>query len=67
MMYPSPPRLPSSSFFYPVLSGATVSNVKRFEGLRLLSYTMGKWEEMFQVLEAEAQPTPMMLSEGIRI
>ena len=55
VMAPSSPHLPSSAFFHPVLSGSTSSNVKRFEGLLLLSYTMGRWEKIFQVLEAEAQ------------
>ena len=27
---------------------------------------MGKWEEIFQVLEAEAQQSEIMFSEGIR-
>ena len=30
------------------------------------SYTLGLWEEIFQVLEVEAQKTPTILSEGIR-
>ena len=55
VMAPSSPHLPSSAFFHPVLSGSTSSNVKRFESLLLLSYTMGIWEKIFQVLEAEAQ------------
>ena len=38
-----------------------------FEGTPLLSYTLGQWEKIFQVLEEEAQKTPMMLSEGIMI
>ena len=41
-MDPSSPHLPSSTFFHPVLSGYTSSNVKRFEGLLLLSYTLGR-------------------------
>ena len=48
-------HLTSSAFFQPVLSGSTASNVKRFEGLLLLSYTLGRLEKIFQVLEAEAQ------------
>ena len=37
-------HIPSSAFFQTLLSGATYSNVKRFEGLLWLSYTLGKWE-----------------------
>ena len=66
-MYTSSPHLWFFDFFQLVLSGATASNVKSFEGTPLLSYTLGKWEKIFQVLEEEAQQTPMMLSEGIRI
>ena len=55
VMAPSSPHLPSSAFFHPVLIGSTLSNVKRFEGLLLLSYTLGRWGEIFQVLEEEAQ------------
>ena len=56
-----------SNFFQLVLSGATESNVKSFKVIPLSSYIMGKCEKIFQVIEAEAQKTPMMLSEGIRI
>ena len=63
---PSSPRSPSYDFFQPVLSGATASNVKSFEGLLLLAYTLGGWGEIFQVLEVEAQKKLMMFSEGIR-
>ena len=42
-------------FFQPVLSGGTSSNIKIFEGIPLLSYTLGQREKIFQVLEAEAQ------------
>ena len=41
--------------------------LKSFEGLPLLSYTLGQWEKIFQVLEAEAQKTMIMLSEGISV
>ena len=67
MMYTSSPHLWFFDFFQLVLSGATASNVKSSEGTLLLSYTLGQWEKIFQVLEEEAQQTPMMLSEGIRI
>ena len=60
----SPPHLPSSAFFQPVLSGYTESNVEIFEGILLLSYALERWEKIFQLLEAEAQKTLMMLSEG---
>ena len=60
------PRRPSSAFFQPVLSGSTSSNVKSFEDILLLSYTLVIWGEMFQVLGAEAQKKSMMFSEGIR-
>ena len=33
----------------------------------MLSYTLGLWDEIFQVLEAKANKTPNLLSEGIRI
>ena len=42
VMAPSSPHLPSSAFFHPVFSGSTLSNVKRFEGLLLFSYTLGR-------------------------
>ena len=58
--------LPSSVLFQAVLSGATASNIKSFEGLPRSSYTMGQWEKICEVLEAEAQQTLMMSSEGIR-
>ena len=64
---PSPPHLLSSDFFQQVLSGSIASNVKSFEGILLLSYTLSQWEEIFQVLGVEAQQTIMMLSEGISI
>ena len=67
VMAPSSTRLLFSYFFQPVLSGDTASNVKSFKGVMLLSYTLGRWKEIFQVLEAEAQQTLIMLSEGIRI
>ena len=54
-------------FFQPVLSGATASNVKSFEGIPMLVYTLRRCEKIFQFLEAEAQQTLMMLSEGIMI
>ena len=54
-------------FFQPVLSGGTSSNIKIFEGIPLLSYTMGLCEKIFQFLEAEDQKKTMMLSEVIRI
>ena len=59
------PHRPSSDFFQPVLSVSAASNVKRFEGLLILSYTLGIWGGVFQFLEAEAQKKSMMLSEGI--
>ena len=67
MMAPSSTHVPSSAFFQTLLSGDRASNVKSFEGLPLLSYTLGQWEKIFKVLESEAQKTPMILSEGIRI
>ena len=63
----SSPCRPSFALFHPVLIGDTASNVKSFEGIPLSSYTMGKWEQIFQCLEAEAQKKTMMLYEGIRI
>ena len=66
MMAPSSPHLLSSTLFQTVLSGSTASNVKSFEVIPLLSYTLGRWEKIFQVLEAEAQKTPIMFSERIR-
>ena len=56
-----------SAFFQPLLIGATVSNVKSFEGIPMLLYTMGKREKTFQVVESESQQTLIMLSEGIII
>ena len=49
-----------------VLSGSKASNVKSFEVIPLLSYTLGRWEKIFQVPEAEAQKTPIMFSDRIR-
>ena len=65
VMDQSATNLPSYELFHTVLIGATASNVKSFEGILLSSNTLGKWERIFQVLEAEAQKTPMILSEGI--
>ena len=67
VMDPSSPHLMPSPYFHPVLSGATASNVKIFEGIPLLSYTLGACEKIFQVLEEEAQQTLMMLYEGTGI
>ena len=67
VMDASSPHLPSYAFFQPVLSGATAPNVKSFECVLLLSYTLGRCEKIFQVLEAESRQTLMMLSEGIMI
>ena len=64
MALPSP-HLPSSAFFQPVLSGDKNSNVESFDCILLFSYTLGQWEKIFQLLEAEAQQKLMMLSEGI--
>ena len=50
MMDPSSPHLPSSDLFQPVLIVSTYSNVKLFECLLLLSYTLGRCEKIFQVL-----------------
>ena len=58
---------PSFDFFQPVLSGGTSSNIKIFEGIPLLSYTMGLCEKIFQFLEAVDQKKPIVLSEGIGI
>ena len=55
VMDPSSPHLPSSILFQPVLSVSTSSNVKLFDVLLLLPYTLGRREKIFQVLEAEAQ------------
>ena len=55
----------SSDLFQPVLSVAIASNVKSFEGLLMLSYTLGRWEKIFQVLEVEAQKKTMILYEII--
>ena len=41
--------------------------LKSFEGLPLLSCTLGQWEKIFQVLEAEALKTLIILSEGISV
>ena len=46
---------PSFDFFQPVLSGGTSSNIKIFEGIPLLLYTMGLCEKIFQFLEAVDQ------------
>ena len=64
-MAPSSPHLLSSDFFQRVLSGAIASNVESFVSLLMSSYTVGIWEKIFQVLEAEVQQTQMMLFEGI--
>ena len=67
MTDPSSHHLLTSAFLQPVLSGTTASNIKSFEGIPLLSYTLRRWEKIFHVLEEEAQQTLMMLSEGIMI
>ena len=59
------PRLPSSALYQPVLSGANTSKVKNFEGLTLSTYTLERWGNIFQILEEEAQKTPMMSPDGI--
>ena len=66
VMAPSSPHILSSTLFQIVLSGFTASNVESFEVTPLLSYTLGQWEKIFQVLEAEAQKTPITFSERIR-
>ena len=53
------------AFYQPSLSGATASKVKNFEGLPLPSYPLDIWGKIFQVLEAEAQQTPILLPKGI--
>ena len=55
VMDPSSPHLPSSVLFQPVLSVSISSNVKLFDGLLFLPYTLGGWKGIFEVLEAEAQ------------
>ena len=57
MMDLSAPHLPSYAFFQPVLSGDTESNVKSFEGIPLLSYTLRQWEKTFEFPESEAKQT----------
>ena len=54
VMDPSSPRSPSSALFKLVLSENKMSNVKCVERLLLLPYTLGLWEEIFQILETEA-------------
>ena len=46
----STPRLTSSDFYQPVLSGSTSSKNKNFEGLPLYSYKLEIWGKIFQVL-----------------
>ena len=62
---PSALRLPSYAFYHISLNGATASKVKNFERLPLSSYPLEIWGNIFQVLEAEAQQTPIILPEGI--
>ena len=64
---PSAPRMKSSAVFQPVLSGATASNVKSFEGLLMSSYNLGQRGKIFQFLKVEAQHTLKLSPEGIRI
>ena len=63
---PSDPLLPSSTFYQPVLSGETASNIKNLKGLSLSSYTLGIWGGILQVLEAESQHTPILSPEVIK-
>ena len=52
-------------FYQPALIGATDSKVDKFEGIPLSSYLLDRLGKIFQVLEAEAQQTPMLSPEGI--
>ena len=52
-------------FYQPSLIGATDSKVYNFEGLLPSSYSLEIRGKIFQVLEAEAQQTPMLSPEGI--
>ena len=63
----STPQPPLSTFYQPVLSRSTASKIKTFEGMPLYSYTLEIWGKIFQVLDAEAQNTPIMLPGGINI
>ena len=38
-----------------------------FEGLPMFTYSLGRQDEIFQLLEAEARQTPMLLPEVIKI
>ena len=60
-------QLPSSVFYQLYLSGATAYKVKNFEGIPLSYYTLEICGNIFLVLEVEAQHTPMLSSEGIKI
>ena len=62
---PSATQLPFSAFYQPVLSGVTYSKAKKFEGLPLSTYNLYRCGNILQVLESEAQQTPMMSPEGI--
>ena len=55
LLEPSDPRLTFPTFYQPVLSGANASKIKKFEGLPLSSYTLKRWVNIFQVLEADIQ------------
>ena len=67
VVYPSAPNLTSYDLFQPVLSGETSYKVRIFEGLQMSSYTLRLRRKLFQDLEAEAQQTPIMSPEVIRI
>ena len=60
----SAPQIPSYAFYQPVLSGATASKVNNFEGMTMSAYTLERWGEIFQVLDAEAQQTHDLSPEG---
>ena len=59
-------QLPLSTLYQPVLIGATASNIKNLEGLPLSYYTLERWGKIFQLLEVEAQNTPMLLHQRIK-
>ena len=66
-MAPSAPRLPSYAFYQPVLSEETASKVNKFEGMPMPTYTLERWSKIFQIMDAEAQETPVLLPERIKI
>ena len=66
VMASSAPCLSSSAFFHTVSSGYKTSKVKGFKCLHMSTYTLGRWEKIFQFLESEAQQIPLLLPEDIK-